>query len=151
MNQIYINNKKAHFAYNILETLETGIVLKGWEVKAIKTKKVSLKGAFITLRTGEAFLLNANISPYQPKNTPKDYNPERPRKLLLQRREINYLIGKTQQKGLTLIPLKLYNKKGKIKLQIGLAKGRQKHDKKELLKKRDIQREVERTLRDKDY
>jgi len=150
MNKPFIFNKKARFDYEILETIEAGIVLSGSEVKAIKTGHGSLIGAFAVIRSGEAWLLNANIPPYQPKNTLKSYDPERSRKLLLNKKEINYLIGKVQEKGLTLIAIKLYNKKGKIKLEIGLGKGKNKFDKREAIKKKDMKREIERTLRDKD-
>ncbi len=145
----YAFNKRARFDYQILETLEAGIVLEGHEVKSIKTGHVSLKGAFVVLKNEEAYLLNASIPPYQPKNTPKSYDPERSRKLLLNRKEIAHLIGKTKEKGLTLLPIKLYNKKGKIKLEIGIGKGKRKVDKREILKKRDMKREVERVLRGK--
>jgi SsrA-binding protein len=149
MNKSFVFNKKAHFDYEILDTIEAGIVLSGTEVKAIKTGHGSLMGAFAIIRSGEAWLINANIPPYQPKNTPKSYEPERSRKLLLNKKEINYLIGKTQEKGLTLVPIKLYNKKGKIKLEIGLGKGKKKFDKREAIKKKDMKREIERTLREK--
>lgn len=118
----------------------------GHEVKAIKTGHVSLKGSFVVIRGGEAYLLNASVPPYQPKNTPKTYDPERSRKLLLNKKELEQLIGKTKEKGLTLIALKLYNIKGKIKLSIGIGKGKKKFDKRETLKKRDMKRDVERTL-----
>jgi len=149
MNKPFAYNKKAHFDYEILETLEAGISLMGTEVKAIKNGHVSLKGAFVVVKSGEAWLLNATISPYQPNNTPKSYDPARSRKLLLHKQELGHMFGRTQEKGLTLIPIKLYNKKGKIKLEIGLGKGKRKFDKREAIKKKDMKREVERTMREK--
>jgi len=135
-------NRRAKFDYEILEKFEAGLVLLGHEVKAIKTGKASLKASFVHLKNSELFLINTHISPYQPKNTPTNYDPERTRKLLLNKFEIKSLIGKLKQKGLTLVPLKLYNKKGKIKLEFGLGKGRTKTDKRELIKKRQAKREM---------
>lgn len=150
MKKPYAYNRKARYDYKILETLEAGIELKGFEVKAIKTGHSSLKGSFVVLKDNQPYLLNVTISPYQPKNTPKDYDANRSRRLLLTKKEIRRLIGKTKEKGLTLIPLKLYNKKGKIKVAVAIAKGKRKVDKREALKKRDMQREVERALRGKE-
>lgn len=135
-------NRRAKFDYQILETLEAGLVLLGHEVKAIKTGKASLKSSFVVLKNHELFLINAHISPYQPKNTPLDYDPERSRKLLLHKSEIKSLIGKLKQRGLTLVALKLYNKRGKIKLEFGLCKGKTKRDKREIIKKRQAEREM---------
>ena len=149
MNKVFAKNKRALFDYEILETFEAGIELRGWEVKAIKTGHISLKGAFVVIKNGEAWLLNANVPPYQPKNTPKDYHPSRTRRLLLTKRELKYLFGKTQEKGLTLVPLKVYNKKGKIKLEIGVAKGKRKPDKREAIKKRELKKEIEKMLKHK--
>ena len=140
-------NKKAYFNYEILERFEAGMVLTGQEAKSIKSGRINLAGSYVVLRNEEAFLLNASIQPYQPKNAPPDYDQARLRKLLLNKSEIKYLIGKSQEKHLTLMPLKVYTKKGKIKLEFGLAKGRQKESKKELLKKRDIKREIEIELK----
>ena len=95
----------------------------------------------------EVFLIGTNVPPYQPKNTPPDYNPERPRKLLLKKTEISHLIGKVRQKGLTLVPLRVYTKRGKIKLEFGIAKGKKKADKRELIKKREVEREIRRELK----
>ena len=140
-------NKKAKFDYQIIETWDAGIVLHGYEVKAIKSGKANLKASFVTMANSELWLLNAHIAPYQPKNTPSDYDPERSRKLLLHKNEIKSLIGKLKQKGLTLVALKLYNKHGKIKLKFGLGKGRKKYDKRELIKKRDVKREIARVMK----
>jgi len=144
--EILIENKKALFDYYIIERFEAGIVLNGQEVKSIKTKKVSLIGSYAVIKNNEIFLLNANIPPFQPKNIHFEYNPLRTRKLLLKKKEIKYLIGKIQQKGLTLVPLKMYTKKGKIKLEIAIAKGKGKTDKREAIKKRDIDSEMRREL-----
>ncbi len=142
-------NKNAYFNYEILEKLVAGISLLGLEVKSIKSGRISLKATYVVLRNEEAFLIGANIPPYQPKNTPKDYNPERSRKLLLKKSEIKYLIGKTKQKGLTIVPLRVYNIRGKIKLEIGLAKGKKKFDKRRVIKKRESEREIRRALKEK--
>jgi SsrA-binding protein len=140
-------NKKAYFDYEILEKFEAGVVLLGHEVKSIRSGRITLAGSYIIFKDNEPYLLNANIPPYQPKNTPTSYDPNRLRKLLLNKKEIQYLLGKSQQKGLTLLPLRVYTKKGKIKLEFGIARGRKRAGKKELLKKRDIKREIEIELK----
>lgn len=140
--RVIAENKKAYFNYQVLEKFEAGISLLGQEVKSIKTRGVNLAGNYIVPKNSEFFWVGANIPPYQPKNAPPDYNPERSRKLLLRKSEIKYLIGKSRQKGLTLIPLTVYTKNGKIKLGFALAKGRKKFDKRELIRKREIEREM---------
>ena len=140
-------NRKAKYDYNILETFEAGLLLKGYEVKSIKTGRISLQGSFVIIKDEEAFLTNADIPPYQPKNMPADYNPTQTRKLLLHKSEIKSLIGKTKQKGLTLVPLRVYTKGGKIKLGFGLAKGKKKTDKREKIKKRETEIEIRRKLK----
>lgn len=140
-------NKRARYDYQILETWQAGLVLKGFEVKAIKTGHISLQGAYVVIKDNEAFLINAHIPPYQPANTPDDYDSRRSRKLLLTKREIKSLIGKTKQKGLTLLPLRVYNKKGKVKIEIGLGKGKKKRDKRENIKKREAEREMQKMLK----
>jgi len=144
---MYAQNKKAYHDYEILEEIEAGIVLKGFEVKSIKQGKASLKGARVVVRGNEAFLIGANVPPYQASNTPKDYDPERARKLLLHKKEIAKLIGKEQQKGLTLPALSLYNKGGLVKLKFAVARGKKKFDKRESIKKRDIERDLKRSLK----
>lgn len=141
-------NKKAYFNYSILEKFEAGISLNGQEVKSIKSGRVSLRGAYVTIKNAEAFLIGAHIPAYQPNNAPKDYNPERTRKLLLKKKEIRYLTEKRKEKGLTIIPLRVYNKKGKIKLEIALAKGKREFDKREKIKKRETDRKIRRILKD---
>lgn len=140
-------NKKAYFNYEVLEKFEAGISLLGQEVKSIKTRGLNLTGSYVVLKNEEVFWVGATISPYQPKNTPQDYNPERSRKLLLKKTEIKYLIGKTKQKGLTLLPLKLYTQNGKIKIEFGIGRGKKKFDKREIIKKRDSEREIDRELK----
>jgi len=144
---VLAENKKAYFNYEILEKFEAGIVLIGQEVKSIKLGRINLLGSYVILRGGEAYLVNANVPPYQPKNLLTEYDSMRPRKLLLKKSEIQYLIGKSEQKGLTLIPLRVYTKKGKIKLEFGIGKGRKKVDKKELIKKREIEKDIKRELK----
>ena len=139
-----ITNKKAYFDYEILEKFEAGIALLGMEVKSLKMNKANIVGAYVVIKHHEAFLLNASISPYQPQNTSPDYDPQRTRKLLLQTKEIDYLSGKIKQQGLTLIPLKVYNKNGLIKVEIALVKGKKKFDKREVVKKREIKKRIER-------
>ncbi|MFQ6049590.1 MAG: SsrA-binding protein SmpB [Candidatus Paceibacterales bacterium] len=147
--KLIIKNKKAYFNYEILEKFEAGISLIGQEVKSIKAGRINLAGAYVVLKDEEVFLIGANVPPYQPKNAPPDYNPERSRKLLLRKSEIKHLIGKAKQKGLTLIPLRVYTKRGKIKLEIATAKGKRKVDKRELIRKREAEREIRRTLKGK--
>jgi len=144
---ILANNKRARFDYEILETVEAGIELRGFEVKAILSGRVSMAASHAAIRAEEAWLINMDVPPYQPKNTPADYEPSRTRKLLLKKSEIKHLIGKTQEKSLTLVPLKLYTKRGKIKLELGLGKSRKKADKRELIKKREFERDKSRALR----
>jgi len=145
--KILAENKKAYFNYEILEKFEAGISLIGQEVKSLKTRGVNLAGNYIILKDEEVFWVGANIPPYQPKNISSSYNPERSRKLLLKKSEIKYLIGKAMQKGLTLIPLRVYTKRNKIKLEFGIAKGLKKVDKRELIKKREIEKEIKRELK----
>ncbi len=147
--KIISENKKAYFNYQIEEMLEAGIVLIGQEVKSLKTRGVNLAGSYVVLKGEEVFWVGAKIAPYQPKNAPSNYNPERTRKLLLKKSEIKYLIGKSKQKGLTLIPLRVYTKRGKIKLEFGIARGKRRVDKRELIKKREIEREIQRALKQK--
>jgi len=140
-------NRKAHFDYKILETYEAGIVLNGQEVKSIKNGRANLTGAFVIIKLEGAFLLNAEIPPYQPKNAPPGYEPSRTRQLLMKKSEIKYLLGKAKEGGLTLIPLSLYNKGRHIKVAVGLAKYKKEHDKRETIKKREFEKERGRTLK----
>lgn len=144
---VLVANKKAGFNYHILEKMEAGLVLSGQEVKALRQGKASLFGSYVSVKNEEAYLVNCNISPYQPKNTLPDYNPKRERKLLLKRKEISYLLGKIKEKGTTLVPLKIYSKKNIIKLEIAVGKGKKKIDKRETIKKREIDRSLRRKMK----
>jgi SsrA-binding protein len=134
-------NRKALHDYHILETFEAGVVLQGTEVKAIREGRVNLRDSFARLENGEVFVYNVHISPYSHRGY-ADHEPTRKRKLLLHRQEIRKLIGKTVERGLTLVPLRLYFKGGKVKVAISLAKGKQAHDKREAIKKRETDRET---------
>lgn len=140
----YAENRKARFNYEILEKYEAGIELLGVEVKSVRGGQMSLEGAFVIIRGGEAYLINASIPPYQVKNTPKDYDPLRNRKLLLTKKEIVELAGNEKNKSLTIVPISVYNKGRKIKVEIALVKGKKKFDKREALKKRNTDREIRR-------
>ena len=139
--KVVATNKNAIHNYNILETYEAGIVLEGSEVKSIREGSVNLRDSFIRIDNGEAFIYNMYIAPYKPA-AKLQHNPYRKRKLLLHKREILKLMGKVQEKGLTLIPLKLYFKNGKAKLEIALAKGKAKYENREAIKERDMKREL---------
>jgi len=142
-----IENKKVHFNYEILEKLEAGLELLGHEVKSLRKGTGSLEGAHVGVRGNEVFLIGANIPPYQPGNTPKNYDAYRSRKLLLTKAEIKELLGKEKTKGLTIVPISVYNKGNKLKISIGIARGKKKYDKRETIKKRELDREVRRTLK----
>jgi len=142
----YASNPKARFDYEILETIEAGIRLKGYEVKSVKTGKVSLKGAYVKILNGVPLLIGATIAPYQPANMPKDYDPQASRTLLLSKAQIASLGGTAAGRGTTLIPLKLYAKHGLVKLLIGIARGKKKYDKRETIKKKDIARAEQRGI-----
>jgi len=145
--KIIATNRGAGRNYFILEVYESGIVLTGSEVKSVREGKVNLKEGFGRIEEGEAFLHNVHINPYFFAGTPSD--PVRKRKLLLHRGELNRLVGTIVGKGLAFIPLKMYLKGGKIKLEMGLAKGKKIHDKRETLKKRESRRDIERAMRTK--
>ncbi|MBU4375498.1 SsrA-binding protein SmpB [Patescibacteria group bacterium] len=143
-------NKRAYYDYEIKDKFEAGIMLLGHEVKSVKTGHINLKGSYVTLKKTkkelpELYLINAHIPLYKFAGKAKDYNPTRPRKLLAKKKEIRYLIGKKQEQGLTLAPLKIYTKRSLIKLEFGIGKGKKKFDKRELIKKRELDRST-RTL-----
>ena len=142
-----IDNKKAYFDYEIVDKLEAGIELFGFEVKSLRGGHGSLKGAHVISDGKEAWLLNANIPAYQQKNTPAGYDPTRSRRLLLSKKEIAKLTGTIKEKGLTLIPLSLYNKGRFLKLSLGVARGKKKYDKRDTIKKRESDREIRRSLK----
>ncbi|MBI2010897.1 MAG: SsrA-binding protein SmpB [Candidatus Colwellbacteria bacterium] len=140
-------NKRAYFDYEILERFEAGISLLGQEVKSVKSGRINLAGSYAILRGNEVWLVGADIPPYQPQNAPEDYDPQRTRKLLLTEKEIKTLTGEIKGTGLTLVPLRAYIKGRLIKLELGLARGKKKADKREVIKKRETEREIRRTLR----
>ncbi len=142
-----IQNKKVHFNYEILDKYEAGIELLGFEVKSLKGGQGSLEGSHVTVRGNEAYVINMQIPPYQPKNTPKDYEPTRNRRLLLTKKEIEDLAKNEGQKGLTIVPISVYNKGRKVKVEIAVVRGKKLHDKRESIKKRDTDREIRRDLK----
>jgi SsrA-binding protein len=144
--KIVCTNKTARHDYFITDTYEAGIVLQGTEVKSLREGRANLKDSYAQIKDGELFLVNCHISPYTHGNQ-FNHDPTRPRKLLLHKKEIRRLIGKVAEKGFTLIPLKIYFKNGIAKVELGLAKGKKAYDKREDLKERDAQREVERALK----
>lgn len=143
----FAENRKVHFDYEILETYEAGVVLSGPEVKSIKNGRMNLAGSYINIHEGELYLIGATIAPYQPKNQPADYDPLRSRKLLLRKEEIASLTGKIRQKGLTIAPLKAYNKGRRIKIEIAVVRGKKKYDKRSAISKRESARNIERELK----
>ena len=144
--KVVAKNRKARFNYEILETYEAGIELKGTEVKSVRASKVNLTEGFISIDNGEAFLKQVHISPYEQGNI-FNVDPVRVRKLLLHKREIKKLIGETAQKGFTLVPLSMYLRNGKVKLSLGLARGKNTHDKRQDMAKKDAQRSIERAMK----
>ena len=146
--KILAENKKAFFDFEILEKFTAGISLLGQEVKSLREGRVNLSGTYIVIKKNEVFWVGAKIPPWQPSNCPPDYKEGRDRKLLLRKSEIKYLIGKSKQKGLTLVPLRLYTKGKWIKLEFAIARKKKKKDKREILKKKAIEREIQRTLKE---
>jgi len=143
--KVVATNRKARHDYLIEDTLEAGIVLTGSEIKAIRSGQVNLRDSYALVRDGELWLVNAHISPYQQASY-QNHEPRRDRKLLLHRREINRLAGKLQEKGLTLIPLQLYLKSGRAKVELGLGRGKKLYDKRQALRERADQRQISRAL-----
>ncbi len=139
-------NRRARYDYSVLEEFDAGIELTGHETKSAKLGHPNITGAHSIIRGKEAYLVGVEIPSFQPNNAPADYDPERTKKLLLKQEEINYLTGKLQE-NLTLVPLSLYTKRGLVKVKLGLAKGRQKHDRREYLKKREANKEIRRHLK----
>ena len=144
-----IRNKKIGLEYEILETLEAGIELLGQEVKSIRKNQGSIIGSHVTVRGGEAFIISMDIPPYQIKNTPENYDSKRNRRILLSKVEIQKLASLEAKKGLTIVPISLYNKGKKIKVSIAIVRGKKKYDKRQDIKKRDIDREIRRKFRDR--
>jgi len=141
-------NKKARFDYEVLEKYESGIELLGIEVKSLRTHSATLEGSYVTVRGGEAFLMNMSIPPYQPSNTPEDYDPLRTRKLMLTKEEVKKLANIESSKGLTIVPISVYNKGKKLKVELAVVRGKKQYDKREDIKKRQSQRDIERSLKD---
>jgi len=142
-----IRNRKAKFDFEWIDTFEAGAVLLGSEVKSIRSGKGKLEGAYIMIIHGEAWLLGSSVAPFQPANTPKSYNPERPRKLLLSKKQLARLEVETKANRLTIVPISWYGSGRTIKLKIALARGKKNTDKRETIKKRDVKREIDRTLK----
>jgi SsrA-binding protein len=139
-------NRQARFRYHFLETWEAGLVLTGTEVKSLRDGKAQIKDGYATVRDGEVWLHNVHIPPYAPASR-ANHEPERSRKVLMHRREIERLIGKTREKGLTLVPTRLYFRNGRVKVEIALAKGKDVADKRHAIKEREMKREMERAVR----
>lgn len=145
--KIVSDNRQARYLYEILETFETGISLVGTEVKSIRAGKVNLRDGFALIRDGEVWLLNVQISVYDLSSQTFNHDPRRTRKLLMHRDEIRKLTGKTQEQGLTLVPLKMYFKRGWVKVDMALVRGKKLHDKREDIRKREDQRNMQRALK----
>jgi len=148
--KIIAQNRKARFDYHIEEIYEAGIVLKGTEVKSIREGKVNIKDSFARVEKGELFLYNMHISPYEQGNI-FNHDPLRTRKLLMHKIEINRLIGLTKEKGLTLVPIRLYLKNSRVKVELGLAKGKRTHDKRKALQEKAAKREIERAFKERQF
>lgn len=144
-DRLLASNRRARFEYHVLETLEAGIVLTGTEVKAVRDGKIQLRDSFVEFRDGEAFLVGAHISPYSHGNR-QNHEPQRERKLLLHRREIDRLFGRAIEKGLTVVPLAVRLRGNRVKVDIALVRGKKLHDKREAEKRRELDREVEEAL-----
>jgi SsrA-binding protein len=146
--KLICQNKKARYDYHIITSYEAGLILRGSEVKSCRLGKANLKDGYGRIKDGEIYLVNIHISPYAYAHQ-LNHDPLRERKLLLHKSEIKKLYGKIREKGLTLIPLKMYFKNGKVKVEMAVAKGKRVHDKREAIKKKDFSRETERVFRDK--
>ncbi|MBM7687853.1 SsrA-binding protein [Enterococcus ureilyticus] len=144
--KLIAQNRKARHDYTVVDTMEAGIVLQGTEIKSIRNGRINLKDGFARIRNGEAYLLNVHISPYEQGNI-FNHDPLRTRKLLLHKKQIAKLIAETKNTGITIIPLKVYIRNGYAKVLIGLAKGKKQYDKREDLKRKEINREISRTLK----
>lgn len=145
--KVVADNRQARFQYEIMETYEAGVELRGTEVKSIRQGKVNLRDGYALIRNGEAWLLNVHVSPHDTTNQVFNHDPRRTRKLLLHAQEIRKLIGQVEQKGLTLVPLKLYLKRGRVKVAIALVRGKKLHDKREDMKRKQERREIERAVK----
>ncbi len=144
--KLIIDNRRARRDYEVLERYEAGIALRGTEVKSLREGRISLKDSYADVENGELFLIGAHISPYE-KGSVWNHDPERPRKLLMHKREITRLGSQVAEKGLTLVPLRLYFSRGKVKVEIGLCRGRHKTDKRALIREREVLREIDRAVK----
>jgi SsrA-binding protein len=147
-NKVLASNRKAYHDYHIDETYETGIALTGTEIKSVRAGSVNLRDAYAQVRNGELWMMNVHIAPYEPASR-QNVDPYRDRKLLMHRKEILRLFGKVQEKGYTLVPLRMYLKKNHAKVEIGLARGKKQYDKREAISKRDAAREMERAVKER--
>src|SRR5687767_816588 len=145
-NRTISTNRRARHEYEILETVEAGLVLRGTEVKSLRDGQVTFKDSYATIRNDEGYLVGCHISPYS-HGTDANHDPERDRKLLLHRRELQRLTGKIAERGLTLVPLRLYFKDGRAKIELGLARGKKLHDKRSSLREREVRREMDKAAR----
>ena len=145
--KIVSDNRKARYLYESLETYQAGIALEGTEVKSIRAGKVNLQDAYALIRGGEAWLLNAHISPFEKASVYFNHDPRRTRKLLLHKEQINKLLGQVEQKGLTLVPLKMYLKEGRVKVDIAVGRGKKLHDKRDDIRQKDDKRAMERAMK----
>jgi SsrA-binding protein len=146
--KVVASNRKAYHEYNFTDTFEAGLVLRGTEIKSIRAGGVSLQEGYVLFENGEAWLVNVHIAAYEPASR-ENHDPKRKRKLLLHRREIERLSGRVQEKGLTVVPLRLYLKDGRAKLEIGLGRGKKQYDKREAIARRDSQRQVDRAIKER--
>lgn len=147
MNMALIENKKIHFNFELLETFEAGLELFGFEVKSLRKGQGKLEGAHVVVRGGEAYLVGASIPAFQPANAPKSYDPARTRRLLLSKKELDMLLGAESKKGLTIVPISVYSVGRLLKLSVAIARGKKDTDKREVIKKREVMREIDRTLK----
>lgn len=147
--KIVATNRKAYHDFHIEETHEAGIVLTGTEIKSVRAGSVNLKDSYAVVKDGEAWLLNLHISPYDPASR-QNVDPDRTRKLLLHRSEINRLFGRVQEKGLTIIPLRMYVKRNRAKVELALVRGKRQYDKREAIAKRETDREIQRALKERE-
>lgn len=147
-DKVLAQNRKASHDYTILETIEAGMVLTGTEIKSVRQARINLKDGYVSLKQGEAFLVGGHISPFE-QGTLFNHDPLRTRKLLLHKKQINYLIEQVKQAGNTVVPLKVYIKNGVAKLLIGVAKGKKNYDKRDALKQKDMKREIDRAMKER--
>lgn len=146
---VLLKNKKVSYDYEIIEKIEAGLELFGFEVKSLRQSRGKLEGSHVIIRSGQAFLVGASVPPYQPANTPADYESARSRRLLLHKKEIARLIGEGSQRGLTIVPLSIYTKGPRIKIEIALARGKKKYDKRQRIREREDKRKIAREIKNR--